>query len=155
MHSSAKLNLFDEFKKPENFDKLVNSDKIYRAMKKFIINTNRDELASLVNKNDDDFIFDREVEFEIKSERDKNIKSFIENVKNAKKANGLKLIGEIKTKFENNFPQKFHIIEFEEKLSIKLDDVKFNEDEIKDINDLVEIAMINKFKELINKELNH
>ena len=155
MHSSAKLNLFDEFKKPENFDKLVNSDKIYRAMKKFIINTNRDELASLVNKNDDDFIFDREVEFEIKSEREKNIKSFIENVKNAKKAHGLKLIGEIKTKFENNFPQKFHIIEFEEKLSIKLEDVKFNEDEIKDINDLVEIAMINKFKELINKELNH
>ena len=153
MHSSAKLNLFDEFKKPENFDKLVNSDKIYRSMKKFIINTNRDELASLVNKNDDDFIFDREVEFEIKSEREKNIKSFIENVKNAKKAHGLKLIGEIKTKFENNFPQKFHIIEFEEKLSIKLDDVKFNEDEIKDINDLVEIAMINKFKELINKEL--
>lgn len=155
MHSSAKLNLFDEFKKPENFDKLVNSDKIYRAMKKFIINTNRDELASLVNKNDDDFIFDREVEFEIKSEREKNIKSFIENVKNAKKAHGLKLIGEIKTKFENNFPQKFHIMEFEEKLRIKLEDVKFNEDEIKDINDLVEIAMINKFKELINKELNH
>ena len=155
MHSSAKLNLFDEFKKPENFDKLVNSDKIYRSMKKFIINTNRDELVSLVNRNDDDFKFDREVEIEIKSERDKNIKSFIENVKNAKKAHGLKLIGEIKTKFENNFPQKFHIIEFEEKLSIKLEDVKFNEDEIKDINDLVEIAMINKFKELINKELNH
>ena len=38
---------------------------------------------------------------------------------------------------------------------IKLEDVKFNENEIKDINYLVEIAMINKFKELINKELNH
>ena len=44
---------------------------------------------------------------------------------------------------------------FCKKLSIKFEDIKFKEDEIKDINNLVEIAMINKFKELINKELNN
>jgi len=152
MHSSAKLNLYEEFKKPENFNKIVNSDKIYKAMKEYIINTNRDELAALVNKKED-FKFDREVEFVINLERDKKIKSFIENVKNEKKAKGLKIIGEIKSKFENNFPQKFHIIEYEKKLSIKLEDINFYEDEINAINDLVQKAMINKFKELINKEL--
>ena len=155
MQSKAKENLLAEFKKPENFNKLTNSDKIYKEMKKYIINTNPDELASLVNEKNDDFIFDKEIEFVINSEKEKNIKSFIENVKNAKKANGLKIIGEIKTKFENNFSQKYHIIDFEKKLSRKLEDIKFNEDEIKEINDLVEIAMINKFKELINKELNN
>ena len=152
MHSSAKLNLYEEFKKPENFNKIVNSDQIYKAMKEYIINTNRDELADLVNKKED-FKFDREVEFVINLERDKKIKSFIENVKNEKKAKGLKIIGEIKSKFENNFPQKFHIIEYEKKLSIKLEDINFYEDEINAINDLVQKAMINKFKELINKEL--
>ena len=152
MHSSAKLNLYEEFKKPENFNKIVNSDQIYKAMKEYIINTNRDELAALVNKKED-FKFDREVEFVINLERDKKIKSFIENVKNEKKAKGLKIIGEIKSKFENNFPQKFHIIEYEKKLSIKLEDINFYEDEINAINDLVQKAMINKFKELINKEL--
>ena len=155
MQSKAKENLLAEFKKPENFNKLTNSDKIYKEMRKYIINTNPDELASLVNEKNDDFIFDKEIEFVINSEKEKNIKSFIENVKDAKKANGLKIIGEIKTKFENNFSQKYHIIDFEKKLSIKLEDIKFNEDEIKEINDLVEIAMINKFKELINKELNN
>ena len=153
MYSKAKKNLFDEFKKPENFNKLANSDKIYKIMKKYINNTNPDELVSLVNEKDEEFKFDKEIEIAINSERDKSIKSFIENFKNSKKANGLKIIGEIKTKFENNFPQKFHIIDFEKKLSIKLENIKFNENEIRDINDLVEIAMINKFKELINKEL--
>ena len=152
MHSSAKLNLYEEIKKPENFNKIVNSDQIYKAMKEYIINTNRDELAALVNKKED-FKFEREVEFVINLERDKKIKSFIENVKNEKKAKGLKIIGEIKSKFENNFPQKFHIIEYEKKLSIKLEDINFYEDEINAINDLVQKAMINKFKELINKEL--
>ena len=155
MQSKAKENLLAEFKKPENFNKLVNSDKIYKAMKKYIINANPDELASLVNEKNDDFKFDKEIEFAINSEREKNIKSFIENVKDAKKANGLKIIGEIKTKFENNFSQKFHIIDFEEELDIKLEDIKFNEEEKKEIYDLVKIAMINKFKELINKELNN
>lgn len=106
MQSKAKENLLSEFKKPENFNKLTNSDKIYKEMRKYIINTNPDELASLVNEKNDDFIFDKEIEFVINSEKEKNIKSFIENVKDAKKANGLKIIGEIKTKFENNFSQK-------------------------------------------------
>ena len=154
MKSSEKLNLFEEFKKPENFNELVNSDKIYKAMKEYIINTNRDELSSLVNKKED-FKFEKELEFVIILERDKYINYFIENIRNSRKANGLKIIGEIKTKFEDTFPRKFHINDFEQKLSIKLQDIKFKEDEIKDINDLVEIAMINKFKELINKELNN
>ena len=60
-----------------------------------------------------------------------------------------------KNKIWKWFSTKISYNYFWKKLSIKFEDIKFKEDKIKDINNLVEIAMINKFKELINKELNN
>ena len=63
---------------------------------------------------------------------------------------------EIKSEFENVFrTQEFHIIEFEEKMNKTIEEYKFNENDLKEIDDLISLTMIQKYKELIIKELKY
>ena len=63
---------------------------------------------------------------------------------------------EIKSEFENVFrTQEFHIIEFEEKMNKTIEEYKFNENDLKEIDDLISLTMIQKYKELIKKELKY
>ena len=134
---------------------MKHSDKIKKVIKKYIINSEQNELLVFAEQVKD-FKFNEELEEVIISETKKNIDSFIKNFLNSKRAKVLKIIEEIKQKFKNVFyTQEFHINIFEKTLNAKMTDFKIEENEIKMINDLVINIMIQKFKELINKELEH
>lgn len=134
---------------------LKNSDKIISEMKKYISKNDPEELSSIIN-DINNFEFDYVLKKVINSEIKKNINSFIDNYKCVKKSNALKLISEIKYKFESTFPnQNFDIIEFEKKTNEKIREFKFTENEINEIKDIASNYMIEKFIELINNELNY
>lgn len=146
--------VLQEYKESDYLKKLKNSDKINVEMKKYIKNLELEELLSLVN-NLNNFKFSESIQNLIISETEKNIKLFLNNFKCSKKSYALRMISEIKNKFEFTFPtQNFDIIEFEKKADEKISGYNFIENEIKEINDLVTLFMKEKFKELINNELN-
>lgn len=145
--------VLQEYKESDYLKKLKNSDKITIEMKKYINNLELEELSSLVN-NLNNFKFNESIQNLIISETEKNIKSFLNNFKCSKKSYALRMVGEIKNKFEFTFPtQNFDIIEFEKKADEKILGYNFIEKELKEIYDLVSLFMIEKFKELINNEL--
>ena len=148
----SSTNLFEEYKK-SNFNDIKSSDNIIRTMKKYIRNSEPNDLLALVEKKND-FKFDEEIEEVIESETRKNIDSFIEKSRNSQKAKIFGKIGEIKTKFEAVFfSQEFHMNILEKKINEKIADFTFKEEEMNEINDIIKLIMIQKFKELINKEL--
>ena len=145
--------VLQEYKESDYLKKLKNSDKITIEMKKYINNLELEELSSLVN-NLNNFKFNESIQNLIISETEKNIKSFLNNFKCSKKSYALRMVSEIKNKFEFIFPtQNFDIIEFEKKADEKILGYNFIEKELKEIYDLVSLFMIEKFKELINNEL--
>lgn len=148
----SSTNLFEEYKK-SNFNDIKSSDNIIRTMKQYIRNSEPNDLLALVEKKND-FKFDEEIEEVIESETRKNIDSFIEKSRNSQKAKIFGKIGEIKTKFEAVFfSQEFHMNILEKKINEKIADFTFKEEEMNEINDIIKLIMIQKFKELINKEL--
>ena len=137
----------------DNLKTLKNSDKIYLEMKKFINNIAPEELNSYMNIMNN-FDFNEEIKKVIKAETKQNIRSFLIELKNNKKSNALKKISEIKTKFENAFPNlSFDIIEFEKKIDERIKEFKLKEEEINEINNTVDKMMLEKFKEIINNEI--
>lgn len=136
------------------FNNIKDSDEIIRIMKKYIRNIERDELLSLLEKVKD-FKFNEEIEDSIIFETRKSIETFAKNFKNSKKSEILKNIGEIKTQFEEIFSQEFHINIYEKEINEKMETLKFEDDEIKEINSLITLIMIQKFKELIKTELEY
>ena len=145
-------NLFEEYKK-SNFNDIKSSDNIIKIMKKYIRNNEPNDLLALIEKKND-FKFDEEIEEVIESETRKNIESFIEKSRNSQKAKILGKIGEIKTKFEAVFfSQEFHMNVLEKRINEKIADFTFKEEEMNEVNDIIKLIMIQKFKELINKEL--
>ena len=148
----SSTNLFEEYKK-SNFNDIKSSDNIIRKMKQYIRNSEPNDLLALVEKKND-FKFDEEIEEVIESETRKNIESFIEKNRNSQKAKIFGKIGEIKTKFEAVFfSQEFHMNILEKRINEKIADFTFKEEEMNEINDIIKLIMIQKFKELINKEL--
>ena len=148
----SNTNLFEEYKK-SNFNDIKSSDNIIRTMKQYIRNSEPNDLLALVEKKND-FKFDEEIEEVIESETRKNIDSFIEKSRNSQKAKIFGKIGEIKTKFEAVFfSQEFHMNVLEKRINEKIADFTFKEEEMNEINDIIKLIMIQKFKELINKEL--
>ena len=143
-----------EYKESDYLKILKNSDKITIEMKKYINSLEPEELTSIIN-NLNNFKFNENIQNLISSETEKNIKLFINNFKCSKKSYALRMVGEIKKKFEFTFPtQNFDITEFEQKTNEKILGYNFLETERKEITDLVSLFMIEKFKELINNELN-
>ena len=122
-------------------------------MKKYLINIEHDALLAFAEKIKD-FKFDKELEEVIISETKKNIDYFIKNFFNSKKAKALKIIEEIRQKFKNVFySQEFHINVFEKTINEKMADFKIKEKETKKIYEQVTNFMLQKYKELLNKEL--
>ena len=141
-------NILKDYYDSDNLQKIKNSDKIRKAMKNYINKIDFDEVKNLINKLDK---FDYEIENIIEIETEDNLYNFINDYKIFRKANGLKKIDEIKEKFENTFKGlNFDIIEYEKKLNEKIDEFQFEENEINEIKNKVEIMMREKFKELIN-----
>ena len=84
------------------------------------------------------------------------MESLIKEYKTSKKSKALIVISEIKSEFENVFrTREFHIIEFEEKMNKAIEEYQFNENDLKEIDDLISLSMIQKYKELIKKELQY
>ena len=84
------------------------------------------------------------------------MESLIKEYKTSKKSKALIVISEIKSEFENVYrTQEFHIIDFEEKMNKSIEEYKFNENDLKEIEDLISLSMIQKYKELIKKELQY
>ena len=149
----SNINLYKEYIKSDDFTNLKNSDKIKKVMKKYIINIEHDALLAFAEKIKD-FKFDKELEEVIISETKKNIDTFIKNFFNSKKAKALKIIEEIRQKFKNVFySQEFHINVFEKTINEKMADFKIKEKETKKIYEQVTNFMLQKYKELLNKEL--
>ena len=147
--------ILEAYKESDYLNKLKNSNKIIIEMKKYIAHLEPEELSSLIN-NLNNFKFNNKIQNIITSESKNNINLFLDNYKCSKKSYVLKIISEIKNKFEFYFPnQNFDIIEFEQKANEKILEYNFLDNEITEINNLVEIFMIEKFKELINNELNY
>ena len=141
-------NILKDYYDSDNLQKIKNSDKIRKAMKNYLNKIDFDEVKNLINKLDK---FDYEIENIIEIETEDNLYNFINDYKIFRKANALKKIGEIKEKFENTLNGlNFDIIEFEKKLNEKIDEFQFEENEINEIKNKVEIMMREKFKELIN-----
>lgn len=149
-------NILEQYKNSEYLIKMKKSDIIKTVMKKQIINMSNDELLALKDKLNKDYIFDEEIKKAIKAETRKNLESFIKEYKASKKSKALIANSEIKSEFENVFrTQEFHIIEFEEKMNKTIEEYKFNENDLKEIDDLISLTMIQKYKELIKKELQY
>ena len=141
----SSTNLFEEYKK-SNFNDIKSSDNIIRKMKQYIRNSEPNDLLALVEKKND-FKFDEEIEEVIESETRKNIESFIEKNRNSQKAKIFGKIGEIKTKFEAVFfSQEFHMNILEKKINEKIADFTFKEEEMNEVNDIIKLIMIQKFK---------
>ena len=151
--------IYEEYKSSEYLKLLKNSDEIRKAMKKYLSNLEKEELESLLKdmqQNINNFKFNEEIESIIQSETKKNLLLYIEEVKSIKKANALRIIGEIKSDFEDNFQAaKFHVIEFEKKISQLMTDYCFEKEHIKKIKDIINQLMKQKFIELINKEIKY
>lgn len=149
-------NILEQYKNSEYLIKMKKSDIIRTVMKKQIINMSNDDLLALKDKLNKDYIFDEEIQKAIKTETRKNLESFIKEYKTSKKSKALIVNSEIKSEFENVFrTQEFHIIEFEEKMNKAIEEYKFNENDLKEIDDLISLTMIQKYKELIKKELQY
>ena len=149
-------NILEQYKNSEYLIKMKKSDIIRTVMKKQIINMSNDELLVLKDKLNKDYIFDEEIQKAIKTETRKNLESFIKEYKTSKKSKALIVNSEIKSEFENVFrTQEFHIFEFEEKMNKTIEEYKFNENDLKEIDDLISLTMIQKYKELIEKELQY
>lgn len=151
--------IYEEYKSSEYLKLLKNSDEIRKAMKKYLSNLEKEELESLLKdmqQNINNFKFNEEIESIIQSETKKNLLLYIEEFKSIKKANALRIIGEIKSDFEDNFQAaKFHVIEFEKKISQLMTDYCFEKEHIKKIKDIINQIMKQKFIELINKEIKY
>ncbi len=151
--------IFEEYKSSEYLKILKNSDEIRKVMKQYLANFEKEELESLltnIKQNINDFKFNEEIESIIQSETKKNLLLFIEEFKSIKKANTLRNIGEIKSDFEDNFQfEKFHVIEFEKKISELMKDYCFEKEHIKKINDIINQIMKQQFIELVNKEIKY
>lgn len=151
--------IYEEYKSSEYLKLLKNSDEIRKAMKKYLSNLEKEELESLLKdmqQNINNFKFNEEIESIIQSETKKNLLLYIEEFKSIKKANALRIIGEIKSDFEDNFQAaKFHVIEFEKKISQLMTDYCFEKEHIKKIKDIINQLMKQKFIELINKEIKY
>jgi len=92
----------------------------------------------------------------IQSESKNNLLLFIDEFKSTKKANALRIIGEMKSDFENNFNfEKLHVIEFEKKISELMADFCFEKEHIKKINDIINQIMKQNYIELINNEIKY
>jgi hypothetical protein len=128
-------------------------------MKKSLTKLEKEELESLlenIRQNIMDYKFDEDIESIIQSESKNNLLLFIEEFKSIKKANALRMIGEIKSDFEDNFNfEKLHVIEFEKKISELMVDYCFEKEHIKKINDIINQIMKQKYIELINKEIKY
>lgn len=151
--------IYEEYKSSEYLKLLKNSDEIRKAMKKYLSNLEKEELESLlkdIQQNINNFKFNEEIESIIQSETKKNLLLYIEEFKSIKKANALRIIAEIKSDFEDNFQAaKFHVIEFEKKISQLMTDYCFEKEHIKKIKDIINQIMKQKFIELINKEIKY
>ena len=128
-------------------------------MKKSLTKLEKEELESLlenIRQNIMDYKFDEDIESIIQSESKNNLLLFIEEFKSIKKANALRMIGEIKSDFEDNFNfEKLHVIKFEKKISELMEDYCFEKEHIKKINDIINQIMKQKYIELINKEIKY
>ena len=151
--------IFEEYKSSEFLKILKNSDEIRKVMKQYLAVFEKEELESLltnIKQNINDFKFNEEIESIIQSETKKNLLLFIEEFKSIKKANALRNIGDLKSDFEDNFQfEKFHVIEFEKKISELMTDYCFEKEHIKKINDIINQIMKQQFIELVNKEIKY
>ena len=151
--------IFEEYKSSEYLKILKNSDAIRKIMKKSLVDLEKEELESLlenIRQNIIDYKFDEEIESMIQSESKNNLLLFIDEFKSAKKANALRIIGEMKSDFENNFNfEKLHVIEFEKKISELMADFCFEKEHIKKINDIINQIMKQNYIELINNEIKY
>lgn len=151
--------IYEEYKSSEFLKILKNSDEIRKIMKKYLSNLEKEDLESLlknIQENINNYKFDEEIESIIQSEAKKNLLFFIEEFKSIKKANSLRIINEIKSDFEDNFQsQKFHVIEFEKKINELMAEFCFEKEHIKKIKDLINQIMLQKFIDLINKEIKY
>ena len=151
--------IFEEYKSSEYLKILKNSDAIRKIMKKSLVDLEKEELESLlenIRQNIIDYKFDEEIESMIQSESKNNLLLFIDEFKNTKKANALRIIGEMKSDFENNFNfEKLHVIEFEKKISELMADFCFEKEHIKKINDIINQIMKQNYIELINNEIKY
>ena len=151
--------IFEEYKSSEYLKILKNSDAIRKIMKKSLVDLEKEELESLlenIRQNIIDYKFDEEIESMIQSESKNNLLLFIDEFKTTKKANALRIIGEMKSDFENNFNfEKLHVIEFEKKISELMADFCFEKEHIKKINDIINQIMKQNYIELINNEIKY
>ena len=151
--------IFEEYKSSEYLKILKNSDAIRKIMKKSLVDLEKEELESLlenIRQNIIDYKFDEEIESMIQSESKNNLLLFIDEFKSTKKANALRIIGEMKSDFENNFnSEKLHVIEFEKKISELMADFCFEKEHIKKINDIINQIMKQNYIELINNEIKY
>jgi len=151
--------IFEEYKSSEYLKILKNSDAIRKIMKKSLVDLEKEELESLlenIRQNIIDYKFDEEIESMIQSESKNNLLLFIDEFKSTKKANALRIIGEMKSDFENNFNfEKLHVIEFEKKISELMADFCFEKEHIKKINDIINQIMKQNYIELINNEIKY
>ena len=150
---TSNIKLLEEYMKSDEIQNLKNSDKIKKEMKKYIINLENDKLIKLSN-NMNNFKFFEDLDDLIKFEAKNSRNSFLDNFKNSKRSKILKIIGDMKEKFEEAFyPQKFHIENFDREIEKKMLDLKFEKTEKEEIDTLVLNMLKLKFQELIKKEL--
>jgi len=146
--------LLNEYKNSDYLNQIKNSDKIGIEMKKYIIKFEREELKLLINQLDN-YKFIDEIQDIINTEIELNINSFLNGYKSSKMSNALKYIGDIKLKFDYIFPNLiFNIIEFEQKINKQIEIIKFKENEKNEIYDIIQKIMIDKFKDIINNNIN-
>jgi hypothetical protein len=146
--------LLNEYKNSDYLNQIKNSDKIGIEMKKYIIKFEREELKLLINQLDN-YKFIDEIQDIINTEIELNINSFLNDYKSSKMSNALKYIGDIKLKFDYIFPNLiFNIIEFEQKINKQIEIIKFKENEKNEIYDIIQKIMIDKFKDIINNNIN-
>lgn len=147
--------IFEKYKKSESLKKLKSSDEIRKKMKLYLADLEKNELLSLLEKIEE-FKFTEEINLVIHSELINNLELFVEEYKSSKKAAAMEIIGQIKSDFENNFKTlKFHIQQFEKKMSEQIADVCIEEKHVDDIKDLIKQIMKQKLIDLINKELKY
>jgi hypothetical protein len=141
------INLFKEYKKSEYFENLSHSDKIITILKNFILNIKYNEILNYYSK---DIKFTEKLEKNIIYEIKNNYKLFYINFIYSQKAKALKFISEIKNKFEDIYnEQEFDITKYVDRII----DIKFEKNEIKEIEEIGKQIIIKKMKEMIEKEL--
>ena len=147
--------IYQAYEESDFFNRIKASDEIRKYMKKEISDLEQDELLSILEKINE-YKFDEDTEKVIQSELEHNLTLFLSEYKISKKARILTIIERIKKNFEENFDfLKFNIDDYEKKITEKMEDFKFEDEQIKNIIEKVRLIMKKKLKDLIELELNY